>query len=336
MQKIYHGDWHEFLVRKAEGKEQIGEVLISLNDTVRLCSHISPALNPIRNLKEVPQISTPYWQVNNNALENIGNLIIVDTPGPNEAGAYQELHKTVVDQLKKSSVVLIVLDFTQLKNKASEEVKIEVQKVIEVRGKDNLYILVNKIDQRRENDMSSEEILQFVRAEFDLDEQVAKNRIFEIAALWAYSATSFLAETRNSPFLTIENSKTARALAQSALGARWEHRLSKTSIDKLKEEAQYLWEESNFPVFLSSAIEELMKQVAPRSIKSALEITDMHLREVKDSVDLRRSGLEKSAAELQIQIDAILKDIDDLDKVKNKVPDVLDIKRNLQKKSQIV
>jgi len=59
----------------------------------------------------------------------LGNLVIVDTPGPNEAGENLRLSAVVEEQLQQSSVVLIVLDFTQLKIKAAEEVKKEVERM---------------------------------------------------------------------------------------------------------------------------------------------------------------------------------------------------------------
>jgi hypothetical protein len=62
------------------------------------------------------------------------------------------LQAVVAEQLRKSSMVLIVLDFTQLKNEAAEKVKQDVQRVIELRGKESLYVLINKVDQRRDGD----------------------------------------------------------------------------------------------------------------------------------------------------------------------------------------
>lgn len=138
------------------GHERITEVLTELNDIVRLCSVINPFQDPLAYLTDVIRLETPYLRTEETKEnEQLGNLVIVDTPGPNEAGENLRLTMVVEEQLKKSSVVLIVLDFTQLNNEAAEKVKKQVQPIIELIGKDNLYVLVNKVDQRRKGDKLS-------------------------------------------------------------------------------------------------------------------------------------------------------------------------------------
>lgn len=168
---------------KSEGREKIIHTLTSLNDVVRLCSILDPQSDPIQSLTDVPRIKTPFWRLQKTEQQSeLGNLVIVDTPGPNEAGENLRLQAVVADQLRKSSIVLIVLDFTQLKNEAAEKVKTDVQKVIELRGKENLYVLINKVDQRRDSDMSPKQVQQFVAAEFGVGDVDDKNRVFEISA----------------------------------------------------------------------------------------------------------------------------------------------------------
>jgi GTPase SAR1 family protein len=138
--------------RESKGHKDIAHTLTSLNDIVRLCSILDPQADPIQYLEDVPRIKTPFWRSveDNKESKTQGKLVIVDTPGPNEAGENLRLQAVVKEQLSNSSIVLIVLDFTQLKNEAAEKVKQDVQRVIDIRGKDNLYVLVNKIDQRRD------------------------------------------------------------------------------------------------------------------------------------------------------------------------------------------
>ncbi|MBE9129840.1 MULTISPECIES: hypothetical protein [unclassified Coleofasciculus] len=85
----------------------------SLNDIIRLCSKIAPLADPLRSLTDVPRIETPLWRSQATAQPQIlGNLVIVDTPGPNEAGENLSLAAVVEEQLQKSSLVLIVLDYS--------------------------------------------------------------------------------------------------------------------------------------------------------------------------------------------------------------------------------
>ena len=123
----------ESIPRKSEGHKKIAHTLTSLNDIVRLCSILDPQSDPIQYLEDVPRIQTPFWRSveDNKESKTQGKLVIVDTPGPNEAGENLRLQAVVAEQLSKSSIVLIVLDFTQLKNEAAEKVKQDVQRVIE-------------------------------------------------------------------------------------------------------------------------------------------------------------------------------------------------------------
>jgi GTPase SAR1 family protein len=158
---------------KSQGRENIIHTLTSLNDIVRVCSILDPLADPIQYLRDAPRIRTPFWRLEKAEVQpELGNLVIVDTPGPNEAGENLRLQTVVEEQLCKSSIVLIVLDFTQLKNEAAEKVKKDVQKVVDLRGKDNLYVLINKVDQRHDGDMSSEQVQQFVAAEFGIGEPI--------------------------------------------------------------------------------------------------------------------------------------------------------------------
>lgn len=131
-------------------------------------------------------------------------------------------------------MVLIVLDFTQMNNKAAEEVKKQVKPVIELLGKENLYVLVNKVDQRRKGDMTPEQVRQFVAADLGLSESGDTERVFEVSAIRAFSAAKFMLELQQRPGVDIAEMETAEVLAQEALGARWEAKLKKASIEDMR------------------------------------------------------------------------------------------------------
>lgn len=71
---------------ETRGREEIIDALTILNDIIRLCSILKLSKNPLDQLKYVPRIETPIWrsQTTENS-KKLGNLVIVDTPGPNEA-----------------------------------------------------------------------------------------------------------------------------------------------------------------------------------------------------------------------------------------------------------
>ena len=323
----------ELIPRESKGHENIALTLTRLNDIVRLCSILDPQSDPIQNLKDVPRIQTPFWRSveDNKESKTQGKLVIVDTPGPNEAGENLRLQAVVAEQLYKSSIVLIVLDFTQLKNEAAEKVKQDVQRVIELRGKDNLYVLVNKVDQRRDGDMNSQQVENFVAAEFGIGVG-DKNRVFEISARRAFTSATFLMELQQSPQAEVSKLKTVRALAPEVFGIDWEEELEDVTVVKLKDKAEKLWKKSGFEPFLNGAISALMREAAPRCMKSTLQIANHYLIELNNDVQLRSSAINQDDEKLQQEVDLLEQDLKSLEECHHRLKEVDKIKTGLENK----
>jgi GTPase SAR1 family protein len=322
---------------KTMGREEITQVLKSINDLVRLGSVLDPTFDILAKFTEVPRLETPFWRSQeNDRSDRIGNLVIIDTPGPNEAGENLKLTAVVEDQLRRSSIVLIVLDFTQLSSKAAEEVKKQVQPIINLLGKENLYVLVNKIDQRRTGDMTPDQVKEFVFADLNLSDSSDTNKVFEIAARRAFCATKFLLELQHNPQSNLNEMQTAIAIAQEALGARWEAKLQKASLTELQEEAEYLWQDSGFAPFLKKAIGALMESAAPRCLKSALKLAGHRLLELRDDIKLRGSAIAQDEEKLRDEIKALEADLDRLDFCRKKFKEVEQIRSSLQLNLKVI
>ncbi len=315
---------------KSEGRENIIHTLTSLNDIVRLCSILDPLADPIQYLTDAPRIYTPFWRLQKaEAQPELGNLVIVDTPEPNEAGENLRLQTVVEGQLHKSSIVLIVLDFTQLKNEAAETVKNDVRKVIELRGRDNLYVLINKVDQRRDGDMSPEQVQQFVTAQFGIGDTDNKNRVFEISARRAFTSANFLFELQQNRELNIEENKAARALAQEVFGIDWEEELEDANLEDLQHKAERLLKKSGFDSFLNGAINALMVEAAPRCMESALKMARGRLEELNNEVQLRNSSFNDDQDKLKREVGALEADLQSLSDYRNRLKEVDNLKINL-------
>ncbi len=317
---------------KTTGREEIIKALTGLNDIIRLCSLLKPAKDPLDQLEDVPCIHTPFRRSQTTQSEKLGNLVIVDTPGPNEAGENHKLAGIVKEQLEKSSMVLIVLDFTQLKTQAAEKVKEDVPQVINLRGKDNLYVLINKVDQRRDGDMSPEQVQQFVAAELGLGDAGDTSRVFEVSARRAFSAANFMQELERHPNSEVTEMQTARSLAQEVFGIDWEEELEEAKVDEVDKKAQKLWKKSGFKPFLERAINALMERAAPQCMISALSLSLGCLEKLSDDTQLRTSGIEKEATELQLQVNLLEDDLNDLESCRNHLNEVDNIKKSLQQK----
>ncbi|RCJ14653.1 hypothetical protein A6S26_11170 [Nostoc sp. ATCC 43529] len=317
---------------KIQGREKIIETLAWLNDIVRLCSILVPHAEPLMALDDIPRIKTPFWRLQKNIkTAKFGHLVIVDTPGPNEAGENLKLKGVVEEQLTKSSIVLIVLDFTQLKTEAAEKVKQDVHKVIEIRGKENLYALINKVDQRREGDMTTNEVQKFVAAEFGIGDNSNTNRVFEISAIKAFTSANFLRELELNRGIKLAAMHTVNALAKEALGTRWEEKLKKATTEELKEEAEYLWKESGCDNFMDQAINALMAEAAPRCMASALKVTSGLIGQLRSDIEVRKKAINQEGGELKKEIEAFEKDLQELEAFNQHLQEVHKIKDDLFK-----
>ncbi|XWK87304.1 MAG: dynamin family protein [Phormidium sp.] len=316
---------------KISGRLSIINSLRALNDIIRLCSVLDPLSDPLQSLMDVPRIYTPFYRSGITEKADIaGKLVIVDTPGPNEAGENLKLVNVVAEQLQASSVILIVLNFTELNTKAEEEIKKDVERVIELRGKDNLYVLVNKVDQRKEGDMTPEQVRQFVAAEFGIGEGAQNDRVFEISARWAFSAANFLGEAQQNPGVDVAQLRTARSLAQDVFPLDWEEELQETTVAQLQKKAEKLWNKSGFDAFLTNAINALMTEAAPRCITSSLKIAKGRLIELLEDTQLRSRAINEDGEKLRWEVAALDEDIDSIENCRNSLQEIEQIKSDLQ------
>ncbi|MGK7893805.1 MAG: dynamin family protein [Xenococcus sp. (in: cyanobacteria)] len=320
-----------YIPANVTGKENIGLVLTQLNDLVRLCWTLDPSLDPLNKLENVPEIKTPFWRSNNTEqTKQLGNLVIVDTPGANEAGDNLRLNAVVKQELENCSVVLIVIDFTQLNNQAAEAVKRQVQPIIDVIKKDNLYVLVNKVDQRLSGDMTSEQVKKFIYSDLNLSESEDSERIFEISARQAFSATQFLLELQQYPEIELPNMLSIEALAKQVLGNRWERKLERKTTEDLEEEAGFLWEDSGFDNFIINSIQALITNAAPKCLTTALNKSCKELTILKDDLSLRSSAISENASKLEAEIKALATDLEHLELCRDRLKTVDEIKHKLQ------
>lgn len=198
MQQIKDG-WH--FNESYTGESEIFDFLAKLNNLVRLAetlrmSHknLSDKLQfpfeSCRNIDELPKIEVAFRYLSD-LKENQGRLIILDTPGPNEAGQ-EHLRGMLEEQLQRSSAVLLILDYTQLKSEASESVKQQLMGVPSV-SKERLFALVNKFDQQNANSDDEEETKDIILKDF-LSGKVEREHIFPLSAGNAFLASRMQTE----------------------------------------------------------------------------------------------------------------------------------------------
>ncbi|NET40999.1 dynamin family protein [Okeania sp. SIO2B3] len=339
IERINFSEGHLFAGNKTTEQKYIINKLSILNDTIRLCNLLSVQFNPLQSLSTLPRIKTPFFQQlfqqqNLEQKKHLGDLVIIDTPGPNEASDNSRLLGVVKNELKRSSIVLVVLDYTQLNTEAAKNLKKEVERIIEIRGnQDSLYILVNKVDQRREGDMSPEDIQNFVVSEFGIDSSRARDTVFEISARRAFSAASFF-KTINDNSFSLEYLKqldTFKLLAREAFGVDWEEDLKSANLELLEQKANRIWEKSKFGNFMDNAIDALVKSAAPLAIEKVLTLSYRLLVRLKDETNLRNKAILKDASKLEDEINSLKQDLNNLDNIKKKLGNFNNVKEEINK-----
>ncbi|GAB4533007.1 MAG: hypothetical protein Tsb0014_17960 [Pleurocapsa sp.] len=263
-----------------KGRKGISATLNRLNHIIRLCSVVDPLQDPLSQLQDVPLIKTPFLTMGKEQqLVGLGKLAIIDTPGPNEAGKNLKLSAVVEEQLRRSSIVLIVLDYTQLNNEAAEAIKRQVKPIVDLIGKKNLYVLVNKVDCRRKGDMTPEQVRDFVIADLELSPAEDSRRIFEISAIRAFAAREFLLELKQRPGVKLLQMNSIETLAQEVFGMDWDEELEDVTVKILGKKAKKLLIKSGFPLFMDRAIAALMANAAPKCLAAALNLSRHRLIE---------------------------------------------------------
>ena len=301
------------------GTEAIQDALTKINDLVRLCSVLVPSENPLTSLMSVPRIEVPFLQTQSSLkLDGIGKLVFVDTPGPNEAGDLK-LEDVVKRQLQFSSIILLVLDYTQLNADAAEKVKRDVDEVTLIKGRESIYILVNKIDLRKKKeDMTKEQVLEFVSNKFGIE--ASTDRVFEISASRAAYASNFRSELNLKPNVRDPQlMETAELLARQAFGDMWEDEFPEATIERMIKASDRSWSKSGFADFLEKAIGALMSQAAPLTLFNALNDVRSRLTALQNSINLQKNAFGQDIQKLQGQIAELERDLTILIDCQNKL-----------------
>ena len=177
-----------------QGGPAIWDILVRLNDQLRLAV-LATGESFVSDIRELPEITTGHRSTFGTPAPAGGQLVIVDTPGPNEHAMSAQLGPTLETQLQSSHVVLVVLDYTQMGADAAAEIKDRLQSQLEVITSSKIFAVVNKVDERRKgDDLNQEQTRAAVRAAFGLTEAQAQTQIFETVARWGLIGAQMLGD----------------------------------------------------------------------------------------------------------------------------------------------
>ncbi|MFZ5479080.1 MAG: dynamin family protein [Myxococcota bacterium] len=290
-----------------EHYDQVG-VLIGDERTWRGAEEISEAIKRM-NRESRATLAAPtdlHLQVHVAAFGGRGDeqrsrgagIELIDTPGPNEAGA-DHLRARTEAIVTDADAIVYVLDYTRLNT--TDEARF-LESVSALREDmlsawtERLFFLVNKIDDRDRHDQSAEDAQAYVtgvlRKYLKID--VSPERVCPVSARMALLARLCLGD---------HLSPAARKdMAQRVAGMRW----AQVSDADLRSAAPELLIESGFPAaedailgFLGSRAERLLRQSVVDRTERTLAEVDKHLRLQKELTVREREELSAQVRRLQ-------------------------------------
>lgn len=260
-----------------KGEEAIFGFLASLNDLVRLSRVIegdfaeSPEFEfPFSAYKEInslPRIEVEFTELAKQD-EQLGNLVLLDTPGPNEANL-PKLKEIFEQQLKRSSAVMVVMDYTQLKSQADADIREELDKLPKIE-KDRLFALVNKFDQKNANGDDQDTTKGIVHNDL-LKDKIHSQNIYCISAQDAFLATriqNYINLHQAKP--NFEEVEWVQDFAKKAFGTRAKRMWESSELNEIVEDSQSLAIDSQMALPLEKVIQESYKNAPQIAMQSAL------------------------------------------------------------------
>ncbi|MCW1828749.1 dynamin family protein [Enterobacter asburiae] len=305
--------------KQYHGTEQIFHFLKNLNDLVRLSAalNIQFPFNEYATIDRIPSIDIEFVHLTE-AGEGHGQLTLLDTPGPNEAGQ-QHLRVMLEDQLRKASAVLIVLDYGQLKSTSDEDVR----KCVSAISKNvPVYALVNRFDQRDRNSDDEEQVKNLVSDQL-LKNVLTKEKVFPVSSLLAYLANRVRHEVNlygKLPPASIDskNPTWIDDFAKLALGPFDEPEKLQDTTFSLRV-ADMIWQKSLFSSPIENIIKSAHKKASLMFLKAATSKLVDYSIHTKDHFQMKSESLLMAIEELNKSVAALTNDINLLDKAKDKI-----------------
>jgi hypothetical protein len=315
-----------------QGAPAIREILMRLNDQLRLAA-LATGENLAADIVDLPEISTGHRAVLADGAAVSGQLVIVDTPGPNEHAMAAYLGPTLEHQLQNSHVVLVVLDYTQMGADAADQIRARVELQLQIITSSKIVAVVNKVDERKKpEDLSKEQTRAAVCAALGLSQEQAQRQVFETVARWGLIGSQMLADIqRFGPSLIPEQSESAIALLKEVAPLHWERRLKRVGTDELAEDAADILAQSGLRELLVSAIARLKASAAPNVIESGIHRYQDALGKLNGMLALELKAAEHGGAIVANELAILMKEMNQLEDYQQAMPDVATLERRFQR-----
>lgn len=301
-----------------QGEDSISETLTRVNDIVRLCFELRLGFlwDAIDYINDFPSVEVEFASLKDSASISQGNLCLIDSPGPNEPILGATMRDIVSKLLREASVVVNVLDYTGLNTEAEKALRGSIQQVQELAGT-NLFVLLNKFDQRTADSISEQEAIDYVCTEIHpqrnlkgkIIEGLPIDRVFPISAKKAFFASfarRVLSESNKLP-----SEDWVEDWGSLAYGVSW-RRNRHNQVEAYLEACDDLYEDSGLNNPLEKIIVYSFSRVIPLCFETSLESMQEVIQSLTIPLELvQASSSRQEGAALQdaTRLEHRLKDV---------------------------
>jgi len=287
------------------GAQPIFQCLKSLNDLVRLsrAMDVDFPFADYASIEHIPVIEVEFVHLAGLG-ENAGQLTLLDTPGPNEAGQ-PHLQKMLSEQLARASAVLAVMDYTQLKSISDQEVR---QAIAAVSKSVPLYALVNKFDQKDRNSDDEDQVRAMISGTL-MKGFIHPGQIYPVSSMWGYLANRARHElTVHGRLPDPQEQRWVQDFAEAALGRRW-RTADLADVPHIRHAADLLWEDSLFEKPINMLLHAAHANASLFALRSASHKLLNYAQSARDLLEFRLQGLTVAAEQLQDNIARLEEDM---------------------------
>lgn len=299
------------------GAQPIFHCLKSLNDLVRLSKALDVdfPFAAYAAIEHIPVIEVEFVHLAGQA-SYPGQLTLLDTPGPNEAGQ-PHLQNMLNEQLARASAVLVVMDYTQLKSISDEEVR---QTIMAVGKSVPLYALVNKFDQKDRNSDDEEQVRALISGTL-MKGGITPERIYPVSSMWGYLANRARHELATHGRLPDhQEQRWVQDFAEAALGRRW-RTTDLDDTEHIRHAADLLWEDSLFEQPIRHVIYAAYANASLYALRSASHKLLNYAQSAHEYLAFRYQGLTVAYETLRLNIAHIEDDMQQLQMSQERVKD---------------
>ena len=296
------------------GKDEIHQALFLINDTFRLAGHDSFAVDLGSYLQQFSEItSLPTVEVEFRCLAgnpqsaHPGSLALLDTPGPNEAGQSDVLKKILSEQIEKNaSMVLLVMNYTQLNTEQDSEIRNQIKSIKEV-FKDRSFVVVNRFDEKKQNDLGE---TQTKKLASDLlndsvdDDFITPDAVFPVSSHYAFIVEKVRQQIEAGVELSIFLSDDQnRDFIEAAFGVIEQDEIEELTFEDIEKKSARLLKRSGYGLFINNMLEKAYTKAGENSLQAALARLNENAGKIDSFSTVVRGGLAQEMHALMESIE---------------------------------